>query len=437
MQGNAYLNNKEWKSLINKKSADEFQEICYQILDGLGFFNVRERGSGSDGGRDLEGEFEYVYGRKDRIREMCWFECKNWKKGISYREIQHNIQKSEDSHVDRYILLSVSSTTPQCKDDIRKWNQNHRCKVMDWSGMVFLDCLFLDSETCGRYFSEQKIPKICITSKQMNEKIINPLSEFDIISKEDFEPKKFEIKKVEREKYFLACPICKLEREGWMVQHLHSMIKNYYFYGDEKTFLAKYFKKLKIDISNELKTQAEQRIDTESLMKSIFNQRKNGINSHVKAFIDKFSIKDIEVTKCYKCKNIVFMKDLLEIKKKTKFLICPYCQSEMPDIEEYKASFEHFFGNKYSGIVCCIKCGSILDKRFVVYNEIEKSLRHSIFDHLRVTDSGIVGQPYDLNGVHVKNIQSIAEKLNCNIRISGYSTHYERCFSIHVSKPKD
>jgi len=48
----------EWKKLINENlSPGEFQNLSYDLLTRNGFINVKQRGKGGDGGRDLEGEF--------------------------------------------------------------------------------------------------------------------------------------------------------------------------------------------------------------------------------------------------------------------------------------------------------------------------------------------------------------------------------------------
>ena len=130
------------------------------MISKSGFVNPQTRGQGADGGRDIEAEFVYKVGFKDELREKCWFQCKKQKQGVSYAQISTEIQKAENDRISKFFILSNSDTTPDCKDDYQKWNQNHRCLVLDWTGTKFLDLLFQYPNVCKYYFPDEELPPI-------------------------------------------------------------------------------------------------------------------------------------------------------------------------------------------------------------------------------------------------------------------------------------
>lgn len=160
MNEKKYKTREEWKEIINSISPDDFQQLCYDIIRKTGFVNPQVRGKGADGGRDIEAEFDYVVGSKEGIRDRCWFQCKRQKQGVSYAQISTEVQKSEDHGISKFFILSNSDTTPGCKDDIRIWNEKHRCRIIDWTGTKFLDLLFQYPDVCKYYFPDEELPPI-------------------------------------------------------------------------------------------------------------------------------------------------------------------------------------------------------------------------------------------------------------------------------------
>lgn len=155
-----YKTREEWKDLITSISPNDFQQLCYEIISKNGFKNPQLRGKGADGGRDLEAELVYTIAEKEELREKCWFQCKRQKQGVSFSQISTEVQKSEDHGIVKFFILSNSDTTPDCKDDIQRWNEKHRCRVIDWTGTKFLDLLFQLPDVCRYYFPDEEVPPI-------------------------------------------------------------------------------------------------------------------------------------------------------------------------------------------------------------------------------------------------------------------------------------
>ncbi len=150
----------EWKKLINEKlTPGEFQNLSYDLLISNGFINVKQRGKGGDGGRDLQGEHISTI-VKDKLVEKYWFQCKKVKKGVNFKNISTEIQKAEQKGINKFVVLSNTEITSVCMDDIDEWNKTKRCHVLNWSGSTFLELLFELPDICQRYFPDEEIPKI-------------------------------------------------------------------------------------------------------------------------------------------------------------------------------------------------------------------------------------------------------------------------------------
>jgi len=154
-----YKSPTKWKKLINERvSPEEFQDLCRELLIGDGFKNVKPRGGGADGGRDLEGAHTYQITGREEVTENCWFQCKRIGHGVSVRDIAADVQRANTLKVDKFFILSNKDTTPPCKDFIKQGNQNNRCKIIDRSGSMFLDMLWSRPYICKKYFPDENVP---------------------------------------------------------------------------------------------------------------------------------------------------------------------------------------------------------------------------------------------------------------------------------------
>lgn len=148
----------EWKELINKLSETEFQDLCFEILKKNNFQNIKPRGKGSDGGRDIEAEFIQPMG-KERITQKIWAQAKRYgKTPLNYRSFSTEATKANNEGIDRFIVMSNKDMTSDAKDDISKWNKINKCQISDWSGSLFLDMLFESPNLCKVYFPDEDIP---------------------------------------------------------------------------------------------------------------------------------------------------------------------------------------------------------------------------------------------------------------------------------------
>lgn len=169
-----YKSKDEWKKLILNLSAQEFQDLCYDILNNNNFKNVKPRGKGGDGGRDVESEFSYTLA-KEMVTQKCWFQCKRYDTTpLNYKEFNTEVQKAENQGIDRFIVISNKDMTSDAKTDIEEWNKKHKCQISDWTGTLFLNMLFELPNICNNYFPDEDVPPV-VNIKEP--KTIIPLSE--------------------------------------------------------------------------------------------------------------------------------------------------------------------------------------------------------------------------------------------------------------------
>ncbi|NPE26719.1 tetratricopeptide repeat protein [Methanococcoides sp. SA1] len=168
-----YKSKKEWKKIINELESGEFEELCYDLLRNEKFTNVKPRGSGGDGGRDLEGEFNYKI-INETVNQRYWFQCKRYgNTPLNFKCFSTEAQKADDQGVDRFVVISNKDMSPASKTDAENWNKNHKCQISDWTGTLFLDILFGQPDICKAYFPDEEVRPVADFDKA---KEIVPLS---------------------------------------------------------------------------------------------------------------------------------------------------------------------------------------------------------------------------------------------------------------------
>lgn len=150
----------EWKLLINNLSYSDFQNLVYDLLKTLSFTDIKQRGGGADGGRDLEANYTYTRPNGEKQIVRCWLQCKKQDKGVSFGQIHEDIARASNQKVGEYYIISNFDTTPDCKDELERGKNTWVCKIIDWSGLKFQDLLFGYPNICRYYFPDEEVPPI-------------------------------------------------------------------------------------------------------------------------------------------------------------------------------------------------------------------------------------------------------------------------------------
>jgi tetratricopeptide (TPR) repeat protein len=160
MTEKAIKSREEWKDIINNLSFPDFQNLIYDLLKALKFTDIKQRGGGPDGGRDLEAYYIYNRPNGEENRVKCWIQCKKQGNGVSFSQIHEDISRAFNQKIDEYYIISNYDTTPDCKDELEKGRITWSCKIIDWTGLKFQDILFSFPDICRYYFPDEDIPSI-------------------------------------------------------------------------------------------------------------------------------------------------------------------------------------------------------------------------------------------------------------------------------------
>jgi hypothetical protein len=114
--------------------------------------NLQWRTPGSDGGRDLEGQF-WTRDFAGVARAEHWYiECKRYKGAVDWPTLREKLAYAENHLADFLLLVTTSSLSPQCIDEVNRRNLlNRRPAKRSWSGHDIVMKLTLEPKIAVKY----------------------------------------------------------------------------------------------------------------------------------------------------------------------------------------------------------------------------------------------------------------------------------------------
>jgi len=101
-------------------SPTRFEELCYDLLEELGFQNLRWRQGGGDSGRDIQGTKRVVTALVNPFDELWFFECKRYHSGVAPAQLNSKIAWA-DAEKPKHLVFFVSSyITNSARDWLQK-----------------------------------------------------------------------------------------------------------------------------------------------------------------------------------------------------------------------------------------------------------------------------------------------------------------------------
>lgn len=125
--------------------ATDFEEFCFQLLDGLdGFANVDWRkgtpkqASPADRGRDIVAEVERVDVDGAKHAETWFIDCKHYEKGVPPEAIQGLLAWAHAERPHVALVIASGYLSNACKDYLRDYDQNNRppFRIKHWERPV-------------------------------------------------------------------------------------------------------------------------------------------------------------------------------------------------------------------------------------------------------------------------------------------------------------
>lgn len=116
-------------------SAQEFENLTYDLLRLSGFENLTWRTPGPDEGRDIEGVFFATDASGQRSAQRWYIECKRYESSVAWPVLWKKLSYADVKKVDFLLLSTTSKPSPQCETQIADWNRTSRAPLIRvWRG---------------------------------------------------------------------------------------------------------------------------------------------------------------------------------------------------------------------------------------------------------------------------------------------------------------
>lgn len=133
-------------------SAEQFENLTFDIVTALGLRNAVWRTPGSDLGRDIEGEF-FISDLSGQYQRQKWYvECKRYASSVDWPTVWNKIAYAENHNADILLFVTSSSLSPQAVDQVRIWNDsNKKPTIRFWGEVELCAKLNLHSQIAKKY----------------------------------------------------------------------------------------------------------------------------------------------------------------------------------------------------------------------------------------------------------------------------------------------
>ena len=131
-----------------------FEQLCYELVLELGFSNVRWRGPGPDGGRDIEAEWYFTDPSGHLCRENWYIECKFYTGSVPFSEIEPKLLAASANSRDFLLVITSSVLSNGCLDSVNTWldSRNGRLRFRYWNGIDLSSRILGIPSVCKKYF---------------------------------------------------------------------------------------------------------------------------------------------------------------------------------------------------------------------------------------------------------------------------------------------
>lgn len=125
---------------LNDLSPTEFEEFCFDLLESMGYINLKWRkGTGhnsspADGGRDIECELARVLPGDSHELEKWFVECKHGMDAVSKERIHGILVAADAFRPDRVLIIASNYLSNPAKDWLKEWQANNKSSfsIMTW-----------------------------------------------------------------------------------------------------------------------------------------------------------------------------------------------------------------------------------------------------------------------------------------------------------------
>ncbi len=154
----------DFRTKLHDLSPSSFENLAFDLLILLGLSNVRWRTPGTDGGRDIEAS-EFRTDLAGFTKEERWYvECKRYDAAVSWPTLREKIAYAENAKADFLLLITSSTLSPQCLDEVYKWNDQRKLPNIRAWGYHDLEPLLRTFPILTRKYGLSKAEEANLTS---------------------------------------------------------------------------------------------------------------------------------------------------------------------------------------------------------------------------------------------------------------------------------
>lgn len=110
----------------------DFENLTFDLMIYSGLRNASWRTPGADGGRDIEGAWTIVDPAQQVRQELWYSECKRYKSSVSWPTVFEKVAYASNASADVLLLVTSGAVTPNCKNEIAKWNAQKRRPLIQY-----------------------------------------------------------------------------------------------------------------------------------------------------------------------------------------------------------------------------------------------------------------------------------------------------------------
>lgn len=139
----------EFKNL----TPNQFEELCFDIVEAAGFVRLTWRQGGADSGRDIQGYKQTQIGVVEDFDELWFFECKRHEGGVPPGELNSKIAWA-DAEKPKHLVIFVSSyITNDARNWLKKIEREKFYKIHLIEGKKLKSLVLRHKFIIDRYFS--------------------------------------------------------------------------------------------------------------------------------------------------------------------------------------------------------------------------------------------------------------------------------------------
>ena len=138
---------------FGRLSPAQYEELCFDLLDELGFKRLVWRQGGADDGRDIQGAREVSASIVETFEEKWFFECKRYEKGVPPEQLNSKIAWADAEKPKHLVFLVSSYVTTGARDWLSKIAKDKFYRIHLVEGKRLKSLIARSQSLSLRYFS--------------------------------------------------------------------------------------------------------------------------------------------------------------------------------------------------------------------------------------------------------------------------------------------